>query len=163
MKPAWHEVVASLETSMARGPQGSQPSNGANGRVAGGAVVIPRGLPLTWHEPVTEHPVPPPAAAAAPSGRAELLASLERRMSREDEGIAVALVDLDGFKALNHDHGYAAGDRMLAATQSRLEGAVGPAWWPGSVRTSSRSCWAAWRRARRRRSRIAWWPRSPSR
>ena len=59
------------------------------------------------------------------SGRAELLASLERRMNREDEGIAVALVDLDGFKALNHDHGYAAGDHVLAATLARLQGAVG--------------------------------------
>ena len=46
-------------------------------------------------------------------------------MNREDEGIAVALVDLDGFKALNQDHGYAAGDQVLAATLVRLQGAVG--------------------------------------
>jgi diguanylate cyclase (GGDEF)-like protein len=123
MKPAWHEVVASLETSLARGSQGSHPSNGTNGRIT--SVAIPRGMPLAWREPVAERPAPPAAPAVAPSGRSDLLASLERRMNREDEGIAVALVDLDGFKALNQDHGYAAGDRVLAATQSRLEGAVG--------------------------------------
>ena len=125
MKPAWHEVVASLETSLARGSSGSHSSNGANGRLSAGAIVIPRGLPVAWREPIADRAPAAPVAIAAPSGRAELIASLERRMNREDEGIAVALVDLDGFKALNHDHGYAAGDRVLAATQARLEGAVG--------------------------------------
>jgi diguanylate cyclase (GGDEF)-like protein len=131
MKPAWHEVVASLETSLARGSQGSHGPNGSNGngtssnsRLSTGAVVIPRGLPMTWHEPMADRPAAAPAIAA-PSGRAELLASLERRMNREDEGIAVALVDLDGFKTLNQDHGYAAGDQVLAATLVRLQGAVG--------------------------------------
>lgn len=119
MKPAWHEVVASLETSLARGSHGS---NG-KGRVASGAVVVPR--TLAWHESVPERVAPAPAAA--PSARAELLASLERRMTREDEGIAVALVDLDGFKAVNQDHGYAAGDQVLAATLARLQAAVGSA------------------------------------
>ena len=128
MKPAWHEVVASLETSLARGVHGTNGSNG-KGRLTATPLAIPRGgVPLTWHEPVAERPgLPEPAPAPAPSGRAELLASLERRMAREDEGIAVALVDLDGFKALNHDHGYAAGDRVLAATLTRLQGAVGSA------------------------------------
>jgi diguanylate cyclase (GGDEF)-like protein len=125
MKPAWHEVVASLETSLSRGSHGSHPGNGANGsdRVSTAAIVIPRGLPLTWHESVADRAAP--ATTTVPSGRAELLASLERRMNREDEGIAVALVDLDGFKALNNDHGYAAGDQMLEATLARLQGAVG--------------------------------------
>ena len=125
MKPAWHEVVASLETSLARGSHGSHGPNGANGgRLSTGAVVIPRGLPLTWHEPMADRAAPAPPATT-PSGRAELLSSLERRMNRDDEGIAVALVDLDGFKAVNHDHGYAAGDQVLAATLTRLQGAVG--------------------------------------
>lgn len=128
MKPAWHEVVASLETSLARGSHGSHAPNGASGsRLSTGAVVIPRGLPLAWHEPMADHAAPAPPTIAAPSGRAELLAGLERRMNRDDEGIAVALVDLDGFKALNHDHGYAAGDQVLAATLTRLQGAVGSA------------------------------------
>lgn len=83
-------------------------------------------MPVSWHEPVAERAVAAPPAPA-PSGRAELIASLERRMARDDEGIAVALVDLDGFKALNQDHGYAAGDRVLAATLMRLQGAVGSA------------------------------------
>jgi diguanylate cyclase (GGDEF)-like protein len=115
MKPAWHEVVASLETSLARGAHGSHGTNG-KGRVT----------PLAWHEPVAERAVTAPPAPV-PSGRAELIASLERRMGRDDEGIAVALVDLDGFKALNQDHGYAAGDRVLAATLMRLQGAAGSA------------------------------------
>jgi diguanylate cyclase (GGDEF)-like protein len=121
MKPAWHEVVASLETSLARGSHSGNGSNG-KGRVASGAVVVPRAL--AWHEPVPERMAPAPAA---PPARAELLASLERRMTREDEGIAIALVDLDGFKAVNQDHGYAAGDQVLAATRARLQGAVGSA------------------------------------
>ena len=125
MKPAWHEVVASLETSLARGSQASHPSNVANGRITTGAIILPRGLPVAWHEPSPDRAPAPPVAIAAPPGRAYLIASLERRMNREDEGIAVALVDLDGFKALNQEHGYAAGDRMLAATQERLERAVG--------------------------------------
>jgi diguanylate cyclase (GGDEF)-like protein len=127
MKPAWHEVVASLETSLARGAHGSHPPNGTNGnsRLSTGAVVIPRGLPMAWQEPMADRAAVTAPAIAAPSGRAELLASLERRMNREDEGIAVALVDLDGFKALNQDHGYAAGDQVLAATLARLQGAVG--------------------------------------
>lgn len=124
MKPAWHEVVASLETSLARGSHGANGANGnGKGRLSAGALV--RGLPLAWREPVPERPAVP--LAPAPSGRAELLASLERRMAREDEGIAVALVDLDGFKSVNQDHGYAAGDKVLAATLQRLEGAVGSA------------------------------------
>jgi diguanylate cyclase (GGDEF)-like protein len=133
MKPAWHEVVASLETSLARGSQGSHATNGGNvgnggtgaSRLSTGALVIPRGLPVTWHDPVTDRAEPAPPPVTAPPGRAELLASLERRMNREEEGIAVALVDLDGFKSLNHAHGHAAGDQALAATLSRLQGAVG--------------------------------------
>ena len=128
MKPAWHEVVASLETSLARGSHGSHSPNNTNGggRLSTGAVVMPRGLPLTWHEPMVDRAAPAPPVAG-PSGRAELLASLERRMNREDEGIAVALIDLDGFKALNQEHGYAAGDQVLAAVLTRLQGAVGSA------------------------------------
>ena len=127
MKPAWHEVVASLETSLARGPHRSDAPNGTNGggRLSTGAVVIPRGLPLAWHEPMADSAAPAQPAMAAPSGRAELLASLERRMNRDDEGIAVALADLDGFKAVNQEHGYAAGDHVLAMTLTRLQGAVG--------------------------------------
>ena len=124
MKPAWHEVVASLETSLARGSHGSNAPDGVNGgsRLSTGSVVIPRGLP--WHEPMAGRPSPAPSPAV-PSGRAALLASLQRRMNREDEGIAAALVDLDGFKALNQDHGYSAGDHVLGVTLTRLQGAVG--------------------------------------
>ena len=123
MKPAWHEVVASLETSLTRGPQGAPGLNG-KGRLASSPLVIPRSTPRPWHEPASDRPAAP---ASASSARADLIASLERRMARDEEGIAVALVDIDGFKALNNEHGFEAGDRVLAATRTRLEAAVGSA------------------------------------
>ena len=166
MKPAWHEVVASLETSLARGSHGShapQRRQRREPRSRRARSSIPRGLPVTWHEPVADR-AEPATPVAAPSGRAELLASLERRMNREDEGIAVALVDLDGFKALNHDHGYAAGDQVLDATLTRLQGAVGS----GARRALRvrRVRGAARRRGARAppsRSPTGWWPRCRSR
>jgi len=39
---------------------------------------------------------------------------------RRDERVAVAFVDLDGFKAVNDLHGHEAGDRLLAAIGARL-------------------------------------------
>ena len=43
---------------------------------------------------------------------------------RRDERVAVAFVDLDGFKAVNDLHGHDAGERLLAAIGSRLGDAV---------------------------------------
>lgn len=122
MKPAWHEVVASLETSIARG------SNG----LATAAAVTPRpSLPLRWHEPVSDRlaaapPVSRPRPAGGAPARGELLAEMERRLARNADGLAVAIVDLDGFKAVNQDQGYAAGDEVLEATLARLTVAAGP-------------------------------------
>jgi diguanylate cyclase (GGDEF)-like protein/PAS domain S-box-containing protein len=43
---------------------------------------------------------------------------------RRDERVAVAFVDLDGFKAVNDLHGHDAGDRLLAAIGKRLGDSV---------------------------------------
>jgi diguanylate cyclase (GGDEF)-like protein len=80
---------------------------------------------------------------AAQAREAELLAELERRAThdpltglanrdllfdqlellldqRRRTGIAVAFIDLDGFKDVNDEHGHLAGDRVLAAVGNRL-------------------------------------------
>ena len=116
MKPAWHEVVASLETSIARG---------SNGLAAG--ALASRG-PMRWSEAaVGERPAPRVPVAPPPGPtRGELLAELARRMAADTEGLAVAIVDIDGFKAVNQDQGYSAGDQVLAQAAARLAAAAGP-------------------------------------
>ncbi|HUG54845.1 MAG TPA: diguanylate cyclase [Vicinamibacteria bacterium] len=87
---------------------------------------------------VPEPPLPAPAAEATPcevgdqaahdpltglSCRASLIRSLQELLLRplEVSPFAVAIVDLDGFRATNQALGYAAGDRLLHATARRLE------------------------------------------
>jgi len=61
--------------------------------------------------------------------------------ARSGERVAVALVDVNGFKAINDNLGHEVGDAALRATAQRLKRCLrqsdtGPGW----AETSSRSC-----------------------
>lgn len=59
--------------------------------------------------------------------RAAWLEELERGISRAErahEPLAVMYLDLNGFKAVNDQHGHAAGDRVLQAFAGQLRGCV---------------------------------------
>jgi diguanylate cyclase (GGDEF)-like protein len=120
VKP-WHEVVASLEVDARRG-------------------TFPRGVPdsVSAATVVWTDPAPRPVADSAPEEvgdqggrdpltglacRATLVRALHDALALPMEGapFAVALIDLDGFRATNQGLGYAAGDRLLHAAARRLE------------------------------------------
>ncbi len=71
---------------------------------------------LAFHDPLTGLP-----------NRALFERRLDRSLARDRERVAVLLVDLDDFKAINDRHGHAAGDALLVAVGARLVRAAGPA------------------------------------
>jgi len=118
VKP-WHEVVASLEVDARRG-------------------TFPRAIPdVAAASVVWTDPSPAPAEAAPDevgdlSGRdpltglpcrAALVRAVQQALETPAEAapFAVALIDIDGFRATNQALGYAAGDRLLHAAARRLE------------------------------------------
>jgi diguanylate cyclase (GGDEF)-like protein/PAS domain S-box-containing protein len=52
--------------------------------------------------------------------------SIDRAGERPDYRFAVLFLDLDGFKAINDEHGHVVGDQLLASAARRLEGAIRP-------------------------------------
>ncbi len=55
------------------------------------------------------------------------LAQAVRAVERDQGGVAVLFLDLDGFKEINDTHGHAAGDQVLVEVARRLRAAVRPA------------------------------------
>lgn len=51
-----------------------------------------------------------------------LVADAEQRMNAYGDLVAVAVIDLDGLKAVNDSEGHAAGDRLIAAAANALAG-----------------------------------------
>ncbi|RYF24499.1 MAG: sensor domain-containing diguanylate cyclase [Comamonadaceae bacterium] len=57
--------------------------------------------------------------------RRALMETLERMLAqgqRRQMGVRIAFIDLDGFKAINDEHGHEAGDQFLVAMAERLQG-----------------------------------------
>ena len=55
---------------------------------------------------------------------AELLSQALHQTQRRGQHLAVAFIDLDGFKAVNDKHGHAAGDQLLITLAERMKAAL---------------------------------------
>jgi diguanylate cyclase len=65
------------------------------------------------------------ATTRLPNRRA-LMVEMRHRLAvvSDNDALLVAFIDLDGFKAINDNHGHDAGDRFLIAIGKRLQGAL---------------------------------------
>lgn len=54
----------------------------------------------------------------------EELGRMLARAKRDDTNVHIAFIDLDGFKAINDDHGHETGDQFLSLLATRLSGIV---------------------------------------
>jgi diguanylate cyclase (GGDEF)-like protein len=108
----WHDVVASLEVDARRGTFLR-------------SVPAPGSATVVWTDPTATQPIAeaPPEEVGDRSARDPLtgLACRATLLPVESAPFAVALIDLDGFRATNQGLGYAAGDRLLHAAARRLE------------------------------------------
>ena len=85
----------------------------------------------------------------------ERLSGEVARARRSGTPLALAILDLDGFKAVNDQHGHATGDRVLCAVADALRRPCARAscWRASAARSSAGSCPApTWRRASQRPS-----------
>lgn len=74
---------------------------------------------------LSSHALTDPLTGVA--NRRALIAEVQRRLAqadREGTAVEVAFVDLDGFKAINDQHGHEAGDRFLVYIASRLSSGI---------------------------------------
>lgn len=119
MQP-WHEVVASLEVDARRGTfLRAVPAAGTAATVW--SEPAPREVAEAPPEEVGDRSARDPLTGLC--SRATLVRVLQEALDApvESASFAVAMIDLDGFRATNQGLGYAAGDRLLHSTARRLE------------------------------------------
>ena len=70
----------------------------------------------------------------------DVLPQMLAQARREQQPLAVAIIDLDHFKAVNDRHGHVAGDTLLASFGSLLNKTRARATWPSASAAKSSAC-----------------------
>jgi len=120
-------LVAKQRTTDAVLPMGPQPAPPDSASVVAGTPTTPAVVPAQQGYPVKDVlPSTTPDLRDPLTGLPTHLILRDRlehalaRAHRHERPVAVMLLDIDGFRAINDAFGYAAGDRVLAAVASRL-------------------------------------------